>query len=215
MRSPHINLIPVDRRRAARCRTRIRAWLVIGTTYALFLVVATLVVRLVWSFDNGALEQELAEVTSARNQNDLDVIRLKRQIRQLRADVEANRAVSDQADWSILLALLAAELDDQIVLRRCQLSMPRSQSGTTQTRPGSTDDAGDESQEPVVRSLQLSGLGLSQGAVAQFVLRLEQTSLFREVTQAETRREPFREHHAVAFRIECIIETSGSTEAAR
>ena len=53
--------------------------------------------------------------------------------------------------------------------------------------------------------LRLAGVGRSQAAVSQFVLRLEQLGLFDRVTLLDTRREPFGADSAVGFRAVCIM----------
>ena len=62
--------------------------------------------------------------------------------------------------------------------------------------------------DPANIQLELLGLGLSQQAVSEFVLRLEEMTLFRQVKLIETRREPYLESEAIAFRIVCVFQTA-------
>ncbi len=66
--------------------------------------------------------------------------------------------------------------------------------------------------ESTTIQLQLGGLGLAQQAVSEFVLRLEETSLFRQVKLLDTKREPFLDSDAIAFHIECLIETEEAVQ---
>ena len=54
--------------------------------------------------------------------------------------------------------------------------------------------------------LGLSGLGLSQAAVSQFVLKLERTGLFARVALIDTSRAALDRTDAIAFRIECSLD---------
>ena len=107
------------------------------------------------------------------------------------------RALADRGARVTILDLpsskgaeVADSLGDSVVLRRCKL-----------TPMGGRDGAGE------VIKLEVGGPAQSQQAVAQVILRLEQTPLFRSVKLIDTRREPFRDTHAVAFRAECILDS--------
>ncbi len=54
--------------------------------------------------------------------------------------------------------------------------------------------------------LSISGLGRSQPAVSQFVLRLEAMHLFARVTLLDTNRETFLGGEALGFRIDCSLD---------
>ena len=51
-------------------------------------------------------------------------------------------------------------------------------------------------------------MGRSQSAVAQYVLRLETMGLFAKVNLVETRREPFLDGQAIAFRVACDFKSA-------
>ena len=53
--------------------------------------------------------------------------------------------------------------------------------------------------------LEVVGIGRSQLAVSQHVLRLEQTGLFSKVNLIDTGREPFLNTNAIGFRIQCVF----------
>ena len=137
-----------------------------------------------------SLRSELSDVAAEVDKSEVTVAGLRADLVEAKAALEASQAVGRQPDWSVLLALLADSLGETVVLRRCKL-----------TPMGGRDGAGE------VIKLEVGGLAQSQQAVAQVILRLEQTPLFRSVKLIDTRREPFRDTHAVAFRAECILDS--------
>jgi Tfp pilus assembly protein PilN len=107
--------------------------------------------------------------------------------------------VGKQPDWSILLALLASTLEDEIVLRSVRLVSGAAEEG--------------DQREAGAPNLDFAGLGQSQAAVSRFVLRLEEISLFRSVKLLDTRREPFLDGHAITFRVECVLDDGGEASS--
>ena len=109
--------------------------------------------------------------------------------------------MGDRPDWSVVLALLARNLDDDLVLKRCKLEpeVVRKAAASPQHAAGAQAD------EPKRFSLEIAGLGRSQKAISHFVLRLERTNLFQKVTLVKTNREPFVTGRAMAFQIRCLL----------
>ncbi|MHC4992900.1 MAG: hypothetical protein ACYTGC_18155, partial [Planctomycetota bacterium] len=107
--------------------------------------------------------------------------------------------VGAQPDWSILLAVFSSQLGDEIVLQRCQLSP---------IDPATSDTDGD-GESTAIASIIVAGIGLTQQAVSQYVLDLQQLRLFRSIRLVDTKREPYLDGHAIAFRIECTLGTDG------
>ncbi len=107
-------------------------------------------------------------------------------------------------------ALLSTTLGDRIILRNCKLTTLRKSSGARGPVTASTVEdrsvTGDARESTTIQ-LGLDGFGLAQPDVSEFVLRLEETSLFRQVKLLDTRREPFLNSDAIAFHIECLLET--------
>lgn len=192
-----VNLVPVERREARRHRRRSRAWIGVCVSYAAAWVAVHVAMQATMASDDRALRGEidrLAAVVEATNAA-IDGLELDR--RQAVAQVQANLAVGRQPDWSILLALLGSTLADEVVLKSVRL-----------VSRGDADGEAAAGERPRT-SLDFAGLGESQAAVSKFVLRLEQTSLFRSVKLLDTRREPFLTGHATAFRVECELEDGG------
>lgn len=194
-----VNLIPARRRDAKRWRAHIR-WCAVGC--AAYAVVATTVGGLAWNAwagEDPAIRQETSHIDEEihRNQQELSRATIK-----LAADqqmLSATRQIAGQPDWSLLLTLLAHKVDDQMVLRSCQL------------RPASevTGDAkAIETHATGGLLIVITGVARSPQGAQQYVLRLEKTGLFDRVTLVETRREPFLNGEAAAFRVDCVLSAS-------
>jgi hypothetical protein len=194
-----INLIPAARRDAKRRRKHRNVCATACGAYAALLAGALGVAYLVLSREAG--EPVAARLTSAGAEID----RVQKQIAAARAElaasnatIEANRTVAEQPDWSVLLALLAQTTGDDVVLRSVVVAPPPGAAipSATQGKPASPAAAPD-----VV--LEISGVGQTQLAVSQHVLRLEQTGLFSKVTLVDTGREAYVNSNVIAFRLQC------------
>jgi Tfp pilus assembly protein PilN len=192
-----VNLVPVERREARRRRRRSRAWIGVCVSYIIAWVAVHVAMQATMASDDRVMRGEidrLSAVVQAKN-TAIDDLDLDRQ--QAVAQVQANLAVGRQPDWSILLALLGSTLEDEVVLRSVRLAST-----------GAGESAESSGERPVT-SLDFAGLGESQAAVSRFVLRLEETPMFRSVKLLDTRREPFLAGHATAFRVECVLDDGG------
>ena len=135
------------------------------------------------------------------------MLTLRREIAEAAVAVETTKAIHGQPDWSRLLAGTSAQLGDQIVLSRCQLTT------LTADNKAITAELGESlSSQPLGvlvtesrRMLALSGFGKSQEAVSQFVLRLEGSGAFRLVRLVNRSRQSFLKGEAVAFNVECHL----------
>jgi hypothetical protein len=194
-----INLIPAARRDAKRRRKHTTVCVAACCAYGVVLLGALAVVHVVFSGEGG--EPLSARLTST----DAEIDRYQQQtaaarieLAAARATIEANRMVAEQPDWSILLALLATTTRDDVVLRSVLIAPPPNAPvpAMTAAKPGSAPAA------PEV-VLELTGVGQSQLAVSQHVLRLEQTGLFSKVTLLDTNREAYVNSNVIAFRLQC------------
>ena len=193
-----INLVPFERRQAARRRVRRRGWLTACTVYALCGIVAGLFVHLDPRDEDHTLWRDHAQMPSQVADALSEVASLRGQLELALAELRARNAVGRQPDWSVLLALLTRALGDQIVLREVRLGSL----APSAPRDGSTTRGAS------IR-LDCSGLGQSQADVSQFLLRLEQVPLIRSAKLINTRREPFLRDTVVAFGVECVVDAGG------
>jgi hypothetical protein len=149
-----------------------------------------------WAVDADALEGR-RQATAERVQA------ISRQIEKAQADLAAarrtlaaNRTIGGHPDWSLLLMLLSANMNDGVVLRQCRLSPPDTE-----------DDAAEPAADASGWRLDMTGYGRQVTAVSQFALALEKTGLFDEVRLLKTVRQPFLAGQATHFQIRCDLGT--------
>lgn len=182
-----INLIPPKRRRARAQKARVRNWITINIGYAVILGIAGISVcaqSLATRLPTAELAAANRSVEQAKNQ--LTAVRAA-SVHTQRLIASAN-GVSNQPDWSRLLGPLSTSMGDDILLSQCELSPIK-----------------DDPAAKGAMTLHLSGLGRSQSAVAQFMLKLEAMGLFEHVVLQQTSREKFMDGDAVRFELNCPL----------
>ena len=195
-----VNLVPSARREAQVRSARIRFWFMTCAIYGLgWLGVLVLVGATALNDDTG-LRDELRQVNGLVAESESELAALRGELARSRAELATSLTIGKQPDWSALLALLSTTLGDRIILRDCKLT-------TLHKSPGARGPVTGVARESTTIQLQLGGLGMAQQAVSEFVLRLEETSMFRQVKLLDTRREPFLDGDAIAFHVECLLET--------
>ena len=154
-----------------------------------------------WSVDSKSIETQLSELESRISQTGQQITATQAQLQTADLMLKVNQAVSNQPDWSVLLVLLASELDDDVVLRQCKLT-PQVKNGSS---AGSKDIDALSGQKDQTYLLTLVGYGRTQAAVSRFILDMEQTGLFEQVKLIQTNREHFLSDNAVAFNAQCLL----------
>jgi len=194
--TPSINLIPATRLEAQQRRRRVRAW--IGTVGMTAGVVAA---GSVWSLlsivESGAEERARLDERSARiSQLEEGRDAKLAELADANARLRATLVVTLEPDWSILMALLAATLEEDAALEGFRLV------------PTSRGEGADEDRRPGY-VVMLSGVSTSQGGVSSWVLRLEGLGLFDQVTLKEWHRRSLEDEEMVAFNVECVLAARG------
>jgi Tfp pilus assembly protein PilN len=202
-----VNLIPNDRLRATRRHECRRMWTMIGVAYLSLLLPIGGAVHVLSSGSTREMDAELAQLTSEISEAEESSAILRAELDDTSRLLHANRLVGVRADWGALLALLPKTMGDEIVLRELRLRTAEGHSPRTGRRSGTRSIHDGEALGDRQITLRMGGIGRSQNAVTQFVLRLEGLQLFRQVKLADTRREPLFEDDSVAFRIECVLNT--------
>jgi hypothetical protein len=125
--------------------------------------------------------------------------------------IAAARILSQSPDWSLLLAMVARDLSDDVVLERCSLAPvdTGADDKPSAAPPGTAKAAGGEEVLYQRYLLDLSGFARTQTGVSQFVLRLENSRLFESVRLIKTQKRQFMDGQAVSFRIECALSGKG------
>ncbi len=195
------NYIPTHRLAARQRRLRLRLWATVLVGYGTALAVVYIVCFGLWSVDSKGIQTQLGEIEARIEHTGQRITATQAQFQTADLILKVNQAVSNQPDWSGLLVLLASELDDDVVLRHCQLIPQKEKNSSI----GSKDEnrlAGQKNQAYV---LKLVGYGRTQAAVSRFILDLEQTGLFEKVKLIRTNRERFLSDDAVAFNAQCLL----------
>jgi Tfp pilus assembly protein PilN len=214
-----VNLIPTQRLAAKRRRSRINRWLVGTTAYAALALAACIGANVAWGTDYHSTAGDLAQTSERISHLTTKAADLRRRLADAESLRQTAQAVSDQPDWSILLAILSETLGHDVTLRELRLQPDRraaapaaAPTSTPQARPPAPLNA-----TSLRFVLELRGVARSQPAVAQFVLRLQQIGLFDEVKLIRTGREPLFNASAVTFDITATIHeyTAGPTGRAQ
>jgi hypothetical protein len=200
-----VNLIPANRLAAQRRRRRTRAWIVAGAGWAGLVIAACIGVEARWGVDPSAVAEQITQADQRITDLNNKLNEGRRRLNETEIARQTVLSVTDQPDWSILLAIFGRSTGEDIVLR--DLSLKPDQ----QTQPSATKSA-----QPKGFALQVRGFGRTQPAVSQFVLRLQEIGLFDDVRLVRTGREPVLNTSAVSFEIACTIrESAASSEQAR
>ena len=210
-----VNLVPSARREEQVRSARVRFWFMTCATYGLGWLAAFALVGATALNDDTGLGDELRQVNGLVAESKSELAALRDELARSRAELTTSLTIGKQPDWSALLALLSTTLGDRIILRNCKLTTLHKSPGARGPVTASTIEVRSVrgvARESTTIQLQLGGLGMAQQAVSEFVLRLEETSLFRQVTLLDTKREPFLDGDAIAFHIECLLETEEAVQ---
>ena len=211
------NLMPAPRRQAKACRARVRQWLAVGVAFVGMLVMICITCHRTWGVGPDPLAGEIRQTRDRIATSGRTISGLREQLVASRWKLDTFRGVGRQPDWSVVLALLADGLGNEVVLRSCELDeimIPlEGASGRRRDSKIPVTSVLEEKKQKMVFVLTVSGFGRSQTAVSQFVLRLERSGMFDNVGLVSTIREPFLNAKAIAFRLKCRFE--GTTDRKR
>jgi len=191
------NLIPSYRLEARRRRRCIRAWTVGVLCYALTLVGAYAGCRVAWGVDLEAVAGRRQAVAQRIHALGQQITYVQGELAEANCSIKANEVVGGHPDWSLLLMLLARNMNDEVVLRQCALGP--SKAGTEDHGPGPDNNAAG------AWRLDMTGYGRTVTSVSQYALALERTGLFQEVRLMKTVRQPFMAGSATHFQIRCAL----------
>ena len=214
-----VNLIPVQRRLAKQRRTYIRRCVAACAAWAFVAAGAGVATHLTWGRIDPTLEPRLQRAAQSIETADRTLAAVQADLAAARSTLRATQAIADQPDWSILLALMGRSAGPEIVLRNCNVEQTIAPVVAPVAQPTGRGAAKAPPAPPAppvkVFSVGTQGMGRSQFAVAQFVLRLERSGLFARVSLVDTSRESFLGREAVSFRIECVLDSSPLTPASK
>jgi hypothetical protein len=189
-----VNLIPMARQLSDARRVRAIRWVCISTATVALLFAADRALRF-----NSAKSLAIDSGQFARLENDIAV--KTRTTNQLRHEIEAldrlakaSRVVTEHPDYSTLLGLLSRCAGSEITLGLCAVDRPQH---------------GEDTQKSLPPVLRVNGTGVSQSAVTSFVLRIESTGVFDQVTLLRSNEQSDAMGSSTAFQLECLFDGSG------
>ena len=210
-----VNLLPAYRIRARERGARARRWVGACAACGALVVAALVGARAVRGDEDRRLAAETQRLTREVATLERAHAALVPQAAEAQADLDANLSITAQPDWSLLLAMVSLSLDEEVVLNACELEVAAplaaapsvaAPAPAAPARGGKPPPAAAAPRPEVGPVLRVGGFGRSQGSVAQFALRLEQTGLFDRVSMMKANREPFLAGEATAFRIDCALK---------
>ena len=184
----------------------VRWWVAACGAACMALFVGLVGVHALGGVDEASLYVEMARIASISDDIRGEADRLGQELAEVDARLATNLAVGGQPDWSVLLALLADTMGEEIALSEVRLGrggdLSAPSPGGRRARP-TRPTGNNESPTP---GLTIGGVGRTQNAVVHFALRLEETGLFDEVRLVDPRRQPYHDGYVVSFRLECSME---------
>lgn len=230
-----VNLIPAPRLAAQKRRVHLRRCAAGCCAWAVASALAAGAAHAMWrQAEDPQFEERLAAVSDDIERTGRAIATAKAQLAAAQSTLRANEAIASQPDWSILLAVLARGIGDDVVLRSCHVHPAGGVAGRrfdarrtvtpatphapaiapgTAGSPANAAPAPAEEATPFV--LEANGIARTLASAHRFVRDLEKTRLFARVTLLDTTREPFLTEGAIAFRLECSLdELAPATPAA-
>lgn len=188
-----INLLPPARRIAHRQRARTMRWAMVCAAYGL------IGIAIAPALSEAGAGSRALETQERRLQSDIErattsTTELAREHQELMRSSRLVHELRGSADWGRLLRALAASIASDAALEGIVLAPRKEGHGYT---------------------LELTGLAVSQRAVTQMALQLEQLAagdepLFNSVTIRESRRRMIGSTQAVTFSIDCALREPAS-----
>ena len=197
------NLIPAHRFEKRHRIRRAQTWAAALGAYGVLLIGAYAACLAFGQDDSGAISKEMGETTKRFGAAGRQIPELRESVAEASQQLAAARVLAQNPNWSLLLAMVARNLTDEVVLERCSLSPV--DAGADESPPA---EAGEVIYQRYL--LELSGLAQSQTSVSQFVLRLEDSRLFEGVRLIKAQKRDFRDDQAVSFSLECALSGKGS-----
>jgi len=208
-----INLIPAPRRQARARRARLRSWGVVLVFYTAAVLAGYAACYALKDDESEAMLRESRQASDDVRDCRQEMRRLGVHVAAVERELTATRAVAQHPDWSLLLAVLAKTLSDEVVLEYCALTPVEEEppedkdDSKDEDRPGADPNSLEAMSASLYRSFrfQVTGVAKAQTAVSRFVLRLEKIGLFDEVKMIKTSRRSFLESRAIGFEVECLM----------
>lgn len=206
-----VNFVPAPRRISRQRQSCTKLWIAITCAYSVVLAVVFVGYQSMAGAAVENVDNELAMVNSDIQSTQKQISEVTPTLNESRLTLQASRAVGNQPDWSVLMALLASRLNERVVLSHCSLTPQNSETTVSTTVPrigggrASPQDANTKS-GPTHFNLDVRGLAKTQASLSTFVLELEQAGLFAKVVLQDAQRVEFVKGEAIQFQIVCTLQ---------
>ena len=184
------NLIPMHRQLRMARAARLRGWSYAGGGMVVALAVGWMACGLTTSRAVAPPPESFSKAAAEISKANEEAATLRRELAGLREQVAARQSVTGRADTSVLLAMLSQATGEDVVMSHCELA---------NRDPRAADS-------PQV--LRITGAARNQPEVAAFMLALESTGLFRNVTLVRSNQQQMMNTQVAGFQVECVIGPS-------
>ena len=217
-----VNLIPAHRVAARRQRVHVRRCAAGCAAWAVLSVIAAGAAHALWrNADAPLADERLAAVNDDIERTERAIATARVQLAAAQSTLRANQAIANQPDWSILLAVLAQGIGDDVVLKSCHVhpvAAPGSAESRRNAAPAAGPAAGSAGGGMVAGEggpfeLEASGVARTLASAHRFVGDLEKTGLFARVTLMDTTRDQYAGKPAIAFRLKCSLDEPAAPAA--
>jgi hypothetical protein len=231
-----VNLIPAPRLAARKRRVHLRRCAAACCGWAVASALAAGAAHAMWRpVDDPQSDERLAVVSDDIERTERAIAGVKIRLAAAQSTLRANEAIASQPDWSILLAVLARGIGDDVVLRSCHVHPAGANGGRVDGRravavappvapspaapvPAVGVGAGTSAtvtaaEEALPFVLEASGVARTLASAHRFVNDLEKTGLFARVSLLDTTRDSVISDGAIAFRIECSLDEPAAPSA--
>lgn len=194
----HPNLLPASIKDQMIQRRRLLIWIRSAGALAVLGVIACVVAGVYLGDLDTPVREELRSVQSVINQLEASEASALARIATVTHELGVAEDIAGQPNWSVLLGVLAAGLNEGAYLERIETALVLAPD--VQIAPPSKAASGPY-------RVRITGISLLQGDATRYALYLEQCRLFDSVRLVATRPRPDVDAQAVGFEIACVIGT--------
>ncbi|TSA40288.1 hypothetical protein D4Q85_00010 [bacterium] len=196
------NLIPSPHLAKHHERTVRRWWIAGVAACVLTSAILTAIVITTAPADTDRTTERIAEAATRADAATKKATRWRVEAARSARELTARRAVGEHPDWSLLLARLASQRGDSIVLETCDVSASVIFAPVVK--------AGEDASPPVRRyTITVAGLGPTQSHVLQYVSAIEGWRVFDKVTLEESRARTIGTQEGHSFRLRMTLDEGG------
>ncbi|MEM9346539.1 MAG: hypothetical protein AAGB26_07970 [Planctomycetota bacterium] len=189
-----------------KTQAAVRLW-TLGVLTCMLIALVSIGLESVQPVDmHGQLIEERIFQAKSRIETGMAQIEIKTGIlKQRKRELQAEQHLTKRPDWSVVLALVARQFNEQLLMTGCQLGEAKD-SGVRSSLGAIRDDVANGSVWMI-----LTGVAEANSNVPGLIMRLESLGLFERVVMTGSQRESFAGGSRTAFTLACKI-SRGSEE---